>query len=174
MVADVNCAVCNTLLGWKYVDARENAQKYKIGKFILETKRVLGVRCWEDGDVRAYGDSNVSPRTDLTSNSTPDLSSNSKNRKNKLAYAGGRGSGSGSAMGGMGMEAQTKEHEEESGLVFFDSEDEEECEELFAGIWDAEVVRRRRTRREDRRKRDVEKERERVRAGSKDSGVGGL
>ncbi|KAF7908287.1 uncharacterized protein EAF01_004042 [Botrytis porri] len=54
VVADVNCAVCNTLLGWKYVDAREAGQRYKIGKFILETKRVGVVETFEDQDVRTH------------------------------------------------------------------------------------------------------------------------
>ncbi|PQE04786.1 yippee family protein [Rutstroemia sp. NJR-2017a BBW] len=112
VVADVNCAVCNSLLGWKYVDAKEAGQRYKIGKFILETKRVMSVGCWEDEDDGI----------------------------------------------------QTKEDEEETGFVVFDSEDEEECEELFAGTWDAETVQKRRIRRVDRRKREA----------SKDSGIAGL
>ncbi|CRK35816.1 hypothetical protein BN1708_016471, partial [Verticillium longisporum] len=31
VVADITCAVCHAKLGWKYVDAREEAQKYKVG-----------------------------------------------------------------------------------------------------------------------------------------------
>ena len=85
-------------MGWKYVDAKEQAQKYKIGKFILETKKVVLCTNWEDG----------------------------------LA----------------------EEEEEEIGtdeadgqdLVVFDSEDEDECEDLFSGIWDAEIAAKRRGR----------------------------
>jgi hypothetical protein len=32
-------------------------------------------------------------------------------------------------------------------VVVFDSEDEDECEDLFAGVWGAEVVAKRRSRR---------------------------
>ncbi|KAF2402522.1 yippee-domain-containing protein, partial [Trichodelitschia bisporula] len=46
-VADISCAVCGTGLGWKYVAAEEEAQRYKVGKFILETKRVVRGVCWE-------------------------------------------------------------------------------------------------------------------------------
>ncbi|PQE33007.1 yippee family protein [Rutstroemia sp. NJR-2017a WRK4] len=123
VVADVNCAVCNSLLGWKYVDAKEAGQRYKIGKFILETKRVMSVGCWEDEGVSK-------------SNAWDDEDDG----------------------------IQTKEDEEETGFVVFDSEDEEECEELFAGTWDAETVQKRRIRRVDRRKREA----------SKDSGIAGL
>lgn len=49
VVADVSCVICNSVLGWKYVDAKELSQKYKIGKFILEMKRVVQVAGWEDG-----------------------------------------------------------------------------------------------------------------------------
>ena len=31
------------------MDAKEQAQKYKIGKYILESKRVVEVVSWEDG-----------------------------------------------------------------------------------------------------------------------------
>lgn len=94
VVADVSCIVCATVLGWKYVDAREAGQMYKIGKFILETKRVVMGVCWEDGGVEANGEVG----------------------------------------------------KEEEGVVVFDSEDEEECEELFAGVWDEGVVAKRRGR----------------------------
>lgn len=80
------------------MDAKEQGQKYKIGKFILEMKRVVvGVR-WEDVGWDEEG--------------------------------GGE-----------------KEMVEEEGVVVFDSEDEDECEDLFAGVWDAEVVGKRRGRR---------------------------
>lgn len=88
------------------MDAKESAQKYKIGKYILEMKRVgLGV-CWEDGD-------------------EDELEQEER--------------GLSMEVGGMGKE--------EDGVVVFDSEDEDECEDLFAGIWDAEVVAKRRSRR---------------------------
>lgn len=36
------------MLGWKYVGAAEEAQRYKVGKFILETKRIAIRAVWED------------------------------------------------------------------------------------------------------------------------------
>lgn len=47
-MADVSCMICSSVLGWKYLDAKEQAQKYKIGKYILESKRVVEVVSWED------------------------------------------------------------------------------------------------------------------------------
>lgn len=48
VVADICCGICSRKLGWKYVDAKEESQKYKVGKFILETERVVTHRSWED------------------------------------------------------------------------------------------------------------------------------
>jgi hypothetical protein len=99
VVADVSCTICGMVLGWKYVDAKEVSQKYKIGKFILEMKRVVLVVGWEDGD---GGDEEV----------------DESYRMEEV---------------GSGDEP-----------VVFDSEDEDECEDLFAGVWDMETVARRR------------------------------
>jgi len=107
VVADVSCVVCGTVLGWKYVDAKEPAQKYKIGKFILETKRVVVGTCWEDGVVER------------------DLK--------EVDMDSGRGEG--------------------EDVVGFDSEDEDECEDLFAGVWDPELVAKRRGKRVNKRKK---------------------
>lgn len=91
------------------MDAKEAAQRYKIGKFILETRRVVGGKTWEDMD---------GSQTDITgSGVVPDQIEGGKN----------------------------KNYGEEE--VEFDSEDEDECEDLFAGVWDAEVVKKRRERR---------------------------
>lgn len=98
VVADVTCSICETVLGWKYVDAKETAQKYKIGKFILETKRVVASTSWED---------------DLPEDDHDEPAPDKEDHKN--------------------------DH-----VVVFDSEDEDECEDLFAGTWDPEVVARRR------------------------------
>ena len=105
VVADVTCAICQTVLGWKYVDAKELGQRYKIGKFILETKRVVVGVSWEDGAVKDDD----------------------------------------------GEEVKCEEGDD---VVVFDSEDEDECEDLFAGVWDPEVVAKRRGRRVARRKVD--------------------
>lgn len=107
VVADICCGICSRKLGWKYVDAKEESQKYKVGKFILETERVVTHRSWEDvplfeGREAAWGVEGAWEDED----------------------GGERG-------------------EEE---VEFDSSDEEECEAVFAGIWDAKTAARRRIR----------------------------
>ncbi|KAK7187407.1 hypothetical protein DPSP01_002531 [Paraphaeosphaeria sporulosa] len=97
-VSDISCRVCGSVLGWKYVEAEEEAQRYKVGKYILETKRIVRGAGWE-----------------------------------------GRG-----------------EEDEDDGVlrdgvrdedVEFDSQDEEECEDLFAGVWTARGAARRRRQR---------------------------
>lgn len=40
-VVDIFCTCCSANLGWKYEHAFEETQKYKEGKFIVETARVL-------------------------------------------------------------------------------------------------------------------------------------
>jgi len=92
------CTICGNCLGWKYVDAKEQAQRYKIGKFILETKKVVLCTNWEFGVVQEE-------------------------------------EGMGVDKGGV------------DGVVVFDSEDEDECEDLFSGVWDAEVAVKRRAKR---------------------------
>lgn len=86
------------MLGWKYVEAEQEAQKYKVGKFILETKKVVRGVEWEmDGD-----------QSGMTVSEEPiDMSANDDQ-------------------------------------IEFDSEDEDECEDLFAGIWSPALAKRRR------------------------------
>lgn len=105
-VSDVSCAFCGTVLGWKYVAAEEESQRYKVGKFILETKKITASSCWESP-----------PNIDIVS---------------------------------------SKSHEAENideGLAEpeFDSQDEDECEDLFAGIWSPGLAIRRRSRKFERR-----------------------
>jgi hypothetical protein len=82
------------VLGWKYVDAAENSQKYKVGKFILETRRIVKGAEW-DNSVDEEGDN------------------------------------------GIVIEARDEDIE-------FDSQDEDECEDLFSGIWTPQLAKRRR------------------------------
>ncbi|KAK8215472.1 yippee zinc-binding/DNA-binding /Mis18, centromere assembly-domain-containing protein, partial [Phyllosticta paracitricarpa] len=93
-VSDISCALCGAVLGWKYVAAEEESQKYKVGKFILETKRVCRGVCWEN---EAEDEDN-------------------------------------SVIGG----------DEDDDAIEFDSQDEDECEDLFAGIWSPALARKRR------------------------------
>ncbi|CAI5518750.1 unnamed protein product [Closterium sp. Naga37s-1] len=46
-VADIYCAECHEVLGWKYEKAYEDLQKYKEGKFILEKAKLLKENCKE-------------------------------------------------------------------------------------------------------------------------------
>jgi len=41
VVCDIYCNACDTRLGWKYVEAFEESQKYKEGKFILEKAMIV-------------------------------------------------------------------------------------------------------------------------------------
>ncbi|PWZ45488.1 hypothetical protein Zm00014a_010276 [Zea mays] len=40
-VADIYCNDCREVLGWKYVRAYEETQKYKEGKFIFEKSKIV-------------------------------------------------------------------------------------------------------------------------------------
>ncbi|KAF3135370.1 hypothetical protein TWF594_008433 [Orbilia oligospora] len=46
-VSDISCKICGSNLGWKYIYAEERAQRYKVGKYILETGRVRKVNYWD-------------------------------------------------------------------------------------------------------------------------------
>ncbi|KAL2757933.1 hypothetical protein ACRALDRAFT_207164 [Sodiomyces alcalophilus JCM 7366] len=108
-VADITCAGCGLRLGWKYVDARDPPQFYKIGKFILETQRVSAFRSWEDVDADVDADDND---------------------------------------GAYGYDWHAN-HSGETGAqddIVFDSDDEDECEDIFAGVWDPVTVAQRRSR----------------------------
>ncbi|EGD98748.1 yippee family protein [Trichophyton tonsurans CBS 112818] len=101
-VSDIACRFCHTVLGWKYLAAEEESQKYKVGKFIVESKRVSISR---DGPV------------DFSPAPTP-----------PPAAAVDNGGG--------------KKEE-----IEFDSQDEDECEDLFAGVWTPSLAAKRRQRR---------------------------
>lgn len=103
IVSDMICTFCDNILGWKYVAAEEESQRYKVGKFILETKKVIASSCWE-----------------LTKIEPDQADSHS------------------------GTESSPAE-------VEFDSQDEDECEDLFAGIWSPGLAARRRNRKIERR-----------------------
>jgi len=109
-VADISCTLCGTVLGWKYVAAEEENQRYKVGKFILETKRVVRGVNWENEEAT----SGVADR-----------------RRSTFTV-------------GEGLEEVVEEGREGDREVEFDSADEDECEDLFAGVWDPELARRRR------------------------------
>ncbi|PGH19076.1 hypothetical protein AJ79_00110 [Helicocarpus griseus UAMH5409] len=103
-VSDITCRFCGSLLGWKYVAAEEESQKYKVGKFILETKRVSVCSSWEDEE-------------------------------------GVNGDGVGGGGGRSGCYSRESLDGKE---IEFDSQDEEECEDLFSGMWSPWLAARRR------------------------------
>jgi hypothetical protein len=115
-VADVTCATCGATVGWKYLFAKNAAQRYKVGKFILETGQVVGFHSWEDVDVPCTVDEG---------------GGNEEGGQGWGAWEGGEVGGEEGRDG-------------EDGVVVFDSEDEDECEDIFAGVWDAKVVAKRR------------------------------
>jgi hypothetical protein len=119
VVADISCVVCDTVVGWKYVDAKEAAQRYKIGKFILETRKVVSAKSWED--VMHMEEHNEPGRS--------------------LSAVPQGGTLDSSTLGHALPESGSEEE------VTFDSEDEDECEDLFSGVWDPDVVKKRRERR---------------------------
>ncbi|KAK1777039.1 yippee zinc-binding/DNA-binding /Mis18, centromere assembly-domain-containing protein [Copromyces sp. CBS 386.78] len=137
-VADITCAVCGTKLGWKYVDAKEGSQKYKVGKFILESARVVTFRSWED----------YSP-CDLDGTSGDTTGKNGNREMVKGAAAGGKRKQMKEAEAGEEEAAAVKSQEQEQEpvsptAVVFDSDDDSECDDIFAGVWDAETVAKKR------------------------------
>ncbi len=98
-VSDISCSVCGSVLGWKYVEAQEESQRYKVGKFILETKRIMGAVDWEHR--QDHFDYEIPPD-------------------------------------------RTHEAKGADEVVEFDSQDEDECEDLFAGVWSPELALKRR------------------------------
>ncbi|KAI9848398.1 MAG: hypothetical protein M1837_000192 [Sclerophora amabilis] len=107
-VSDISCVFCGTVLGWKYVAAEDESQRYKVGKFILETRKVRAAHFWEDN-----GDDMMMPMPPVE-----------------------LGTGTNDASWFQGEE------------VAFDSQDEDECEDLFAGFWSPTLaVKRRRGKR---------------------------
>lgn len=112
-VSDISCAQCGSVLGWKYVAAEDEGQRYKVGKFILETKKVCRSSTWENDD----GDEEVEVRGGNAGTGT--------RRKSSLALP---------------PEGIPKVEEEAE----FDSQDEDECEDLFMGVWTPQLAQRRR------------------------------
>ncbi|RIB03531.1 yippee zinc-binding/DNA-binding /Mis18, centromere assembly-domain-containing protein [Gigaspora rosea] len=45
-VKDISCIGCNTVIGWKYVHAFQEDQKYKENKYIVEKAMILKENNW--------------------------------------------------------------------------------------------------------------------------------
>lgn len=128
VVADISCAVCGAKLGWKYVDAREPTQRYKVGKYILETQRVVLYRSWEDVPSPCEGS--------LRDERDPSLDySQSTSQKNISSALQGGLATSETCRGGEVADNRS---------VVFDSDDDDECDEIFSGTWDPALVAKRR------------------------------
>lgn len=100
------------MLGWKYVAAEEEAQRYKVGKYILETKKICSVTCWENEEMVAEEEVVLDERSGNKIMEAPPVRLES-----------------------------FKSHNEE---VEFDSQDEDECEDLFTGVWNPSLAVKRR------------------------------
>lgn len=180
-VSDVSCAFCGAVVGWKYDGAEEESQRYKVGKFILETKRICTDSCWESDRWEEIV-SLPSPPSALRPPTSPPP-------QQQPARAGGGGSGDGTfsvarrilmddddddyddsnpnkdptlsdpqlfSSSSSFSSSSTHPHQSlpnptptttknpEQDVVEFDSQDEDECEDLFAGVWSPALALKRR------------------------------
>ncbi|KXH60056.1 hypothetical protein CNYM01_07851 [Colletotrichum nymphaeae SA-01] len=145
VVADITCVLCSAKLGWKYVDAKELSQKYKVGKFILEVERVVPFRSWEDVvDVQEEG---------YSDDEEDDASEDDHSVAGEAGGVGSRDEGGVDRNGDDGdgddnaAQSARKDAPDSDVEVVFDSEDEDDLEDMFSGNWDPEVVAKRRSRR---------------------------
>ncbi|KAK2019139.1 yippee-domain-containing protein [Colletotrichum eremochloae] len=141
VVADITCALCSAKLGWKYVDAKELSQKYKVGKFILEVERVVPFRSWEDVSANGHGfsEDNGEEKEEEEEEQDPEgeddgVKDDSRRRSHDTESAEAAGKGD-------------EPDDDEEVEIVFDSEDEDDLEDMFSGNWDPEVVAKRRSRR---------------------------
>lgn len=153
-VSDVSCAFCDAVVGWKYDGAEEESQRYKVGKFILETKRICTDSCWESG--RWEEIVSIPP----ASPPPPPAPAGGSSRGGTFSLARGifmddddddddeyddPGISKDPTVCDPPRSATAKPPEHD--VVEFDSQDEDECEDLFAGVWSpALAVRRRQAR----------------------------
>ncbi|KAI0074663.1 yippee-domain-containing protein [Panus rudis PR-1116 ss-1] len=49
-VADVYCLGCNERMGWHYLKASDQTQKYKEGKYLLEREKLIKNNAWKLDD----------------------------------------------------------------------------------------------------------------------------
>ena len=123
------------MLGWKYDGAEEETQRYKVGKYILETKMVCSVSDWEfEGEVEGER----LPGTTSTTTTTATAGDMGMKDRGKDAvgktYTGKTAGTGAKRVSGPVPAAQ----------VEFDSQDEDECEDLFAGVWSPGLAMKRR------------------------------
>ena len=125
------------------MEAKEEGQKYKVGKYILETKRIrIGVS-WEGGDEGGCEEERALPMEVIRGMSD------------------GRGSRGPSPSRRKGGDIGIYD-----GEVEFDSDNDEECEDLFAGVWSPQLAKKRRQRRKERVERKILREKEKYANGA--------
>jgi hypothetical protein len=137
------------VLGWKYVEASEESQKYKVGKYILETKRIRVGVSWENDDRPDMVFDSVTPLTPQQMRSLSDGPSSATHGQYRDGQKG---------VGGQSLDD-----------VEFDSQDEDECEDLFAGVWSPALAVRRRARKKGRLSRKEAIARSQSRSSSTDT-----
>ena len=112
------------MLGWKYVEAQEESQRYKVGKFILETKRIRGAVDWEsgrgNGDILSLGEGEEWGGQEMQMMPPHNRITQQQQQRRQARAA----------------------NDDEA--IEFDSQDEDECEDLFAGVWSPQLALKRR------------------------------
>jgi hypothetical protein len=111
-VSDIHCRGCGLCLGWKYVAAEEEGQRYKVGKFILEEKRICREGSWALSGVEE---------------GAPNLAAERQRRRSSANVAPNEMP---KAKGSAALDDE----------VEFDSQDEDECEALFSGTWTPQMA----------------------------------
>lgn len=179
------------MLGWKYIAAEDEAQRYKVGKFILESRRAVVGSLWEedDGDDEEavetgealndrgerYNFSQQQRRRSSAARPPPQRRRKSSRRTSDELDQYGAGeegwdlsaaasptidspsqgciscptspSSSGAPKTLFSATARHVEEEDgEGGDILFDSQDSDECEDLFAGVWSPRLALARRRR----------------------------
>lgn len=179
-VSDVSCAFCDAVVGWKYDGAEEESQRYKVGKFILETKRICTDSCWESGrweEIVSIPTSSSPLPLRPPSQQQPAQAGGSRGGTFSIArgifmddddddddyddpninkdpnfYDPQRSSSSSSAshlhqslpFPAPISTTTKKQQEQDDPIIEFDSQDEDECEDLFAGVWSPALALKRR------------------------------
>ncbi|GAB1742325.1 hypothetical protein NU219Hw_g7878t1 [Hortaea werneckii] len=128
-VGDISCAQCGSALGWKYVAAEEEGQRYKVGKFILETKRVCRSSTWENEVDDDGGMADVAAGEELQRRRRDSVDYRQRMRRR-------------SSYGVHPPDEVSRPFPEDD--VEFDSQDEDECEDLFLGVWTPQLAAKRR------------------------------
>ena len=162
-VSDISCLGCGAVLGWKYMAAEDETQRYKVGKYILETKRICLTNFWEEDE-----DQYQSRFNDGGDDDDDDDDDDGREQSSIEGVAGGNDDRitkkmKKNVMDGKQSTGQIKSQQALARRrgrgqnvyeddVQFDSQDDDECDDLFAGVWSPSLaLSRRRNRRFGRR-----------------------